>query len=46
VIQEELRDPLTEEILFGALQHGGRAVVGLADGKVTLGAEPPPAAGG
>jgi len=39
VIQAELRDPLTEEILFGALQHGGRVVVGLADGKATLSAE-------
>ncbi|HET7451344.1 MAG TPA: AAA family ATPase, partial [Thermoanaerobaculia bacterium] len=39
VIQAELRDPLTEEILFGKLQHGGRVVVELADGRVTLSAE-------
>jgi ATP-dependent Clp protease ATP-binding subunit ClpA len=45
VIQEELRDPLTEEILFGALERGGRVRVGVADGKVTLDAEPAPAAG-
>jgi ATP-dependent Clp protease ATP-binding subunit ClpA len=29
VIQEELRDPLTEEILFGRLEHGGTVTVGL-----------------
>jgi ATP-dependent Clp protease ATP-binding subunit ClpA len=42
VLQTELRDPLTDEILFGKLQNGGRVTVGLADGKVTLSAEPPP----
>ena len=25
VIQREVRDPLTDEILFGALEHGGRS---------------------
>ncbi len=39
VIQEELRDPLTEEILFGALERGGSVVVDFADGKVVLSAK-------
>jgi ATP-dependent Clp protease ATP-binding subunit ClpA len=42
VLQAEVRDPLTDEILFGKLQNGGKVTVGLADGKVTLSAEPPP----
>jgi ATP-dependent Clp protease ATP-binding subunit ClpA len=36
VLQAELRDPLTDEILFGKLQNGGRVTVGLSDGKVLL----------
>ncbi|HKB72175.1 MAG TPA: ATP-dependent Clp protease ATP-binding subunit ClpA [Thermoanaerobaculia bacterium] len=36
VLQAELRDPLTDEILFGELQQGGTVVVDFADGKVTL----------
>jgi ATP-dependent Clp protease ATP-binding subunit ClpA len=43
VLQAELRDPLTDEILFGKLQNGGRVTVGLADGRVTLSAESPQA---
>jgi ATP-dependent Clp protease ATP-binding subunit ClpA len=39
VLQTELRDPLTDEILFGKLQNGGRVTVGVTDGKVTLSAE-------
>ena len=42
VLQTELRDPLTDEILFGKLQNGGEVTVGVADGKVTLAAEPAP----
>jgi ATP-dependent Clp protease ATP-binding subunit ClpA len=29
VIQTEVRDPLTDEILFGRLQHGGTVTIGL-----------------
>ena len=28
VIQKEVRDPLTDEILFGALEHGGTVTIG------------------
>jgi ATP-dependent Clp protease ATP-binding subunit ClpA len=31
VVQKEVRDPLTDEILFGALEHGGTVTVGVAD---------------
>ena len=27
VIQKEVRDPLTDEILFGALEHGGTVTI-------------------
>jgi ATP-dependent Clp protease ATP-binding subunit ClpA len=40
VLQAELRDPLTDEILFGKLQSGGKVTVGVEDGKVTFSAEP------
>ncbi len=36
VLQDELRDPLTDEILFGKLEKGGRIEVGVAGGKLTL----------
>ena len=36
VIQTEVRDPLTEEILFGKLEHGGTVTIGFADGKLTF----------
>ena len=36
VIQTEVRDPLTDEILFGRLEHGGTVTIGLADGKLTF----------
>jgi ATP-dependent Clp protease ATP-binding subunit ClpA len=44
VIQKEVRDPLTDEILFGQLEHGGTVTIGLADDKLTFGYEsaPPP----
>ena len=44
LIQAEVRDPLTEEILFGRLQNGGSVTVGL-DGEVlifTVESSPPP----
>ena len=36
VIQAEVRDPLTDEILFGRLEHGGTVKIGLADGALTF----------
>ena len=36
VIQTEVRDPLTEEILFGKLEEGGNVTIGFADGKLTF----------
>jgi ATP-dependent Clp protease ATP-binding subunit ClpA len=36
VIQTEVRDPLTEEILFGKLEQGGTVTIGIADGKLTF----------
>ena len=40
VIQTEVRDPLTDEILFGALENGGTAAIVLGDGKLDIKAEP------
>ncbi len=36
VIQEELKRPLGEELLFGKLEHGGAVRVDVADGKLTF----------
>jgi ATP-dependent Clp protease ATP-binding subunit ClpA len=36
VLQTELRDPLTDEILFGRLDRGGSVTVDFAEGKVIL----------
>ncbi len=36
VINEHVKKPLAEEILFGALKDGGHAEVDLADGKITV----------
>jgi ATP-dependent Clp protease ATP-binding subunit ClpA len=36
LIQQKIREPLAEEILFGKLQHGGEAVVDLQDGEIVL----------
>ncbi len=48
VIQTDVRDRLTDEILFGALEHGGTVRIGLAADTLTFGfetaAEPPAAA--
>ena len=46
LIQAEVAEPLTEELLFGKLESGGDVVVGLAEGKLTFdyaGNEKPPA---
>ena len=45
VIQTEVRDPLTDEILFGSLEHGGTVTIGLKDDKLAFtfdAAAPPP----
>ena len=34
VIQTDVRDPLTDEILFGELENGGTVTIGLADDKL------------
>jgi ATP-dependent Clp protease ATP-binding subunit ClpA len=36
VIQKELRDPLTDEILFGQLEHGGTVTIGLDNDRLTF----------
>jgi ATP-dependent Clp protease ATP-binding subunit ClpA len=36
VVQKEVRDPLTDEILFGKLEHGGTVTIGTADDKLTF----------
>jgi ATP-dependent Clp protease ATP-binding subunit ClpA len=36
VIQREVRDPLTDQILFGALENGGTVTIGVADDKLTF----------
>ncbi len=47
VIQENIKKPLADELLFGKLMHGGTARVDLKDGKLTFvfpePALPPPA---
>ena len=40
VIQSDVRDRLTDEILFGALEHGGTVDIGLADDALTFTCEP------
>ena len=44
VIQTEVRDPLTDEILFGRLEGGGTVTIGLKEGKLnfTFEASAPP----
>ena len=41
VIQEEIKKPLAEELLFGKLAKGGLVKVGVKDGKLDLKIEPP-----
>jgi ATP-dependent Clp protease ATP-binding subunit ClpA len=36
VIQEHIKKPLAEELLFGKLVHGGAVKVGFKDGKLTF----------
>ena len=44
VIQAEVRDRLTDEILFGALEHGGSVQIGLAGDTLVFACEPAPPA--
>jgi ATP-dependent Clp protease ATP-binding subunit ClpA len=46
VVQREVRDPLTDQILFGALEHGGTVTIGEADGALTFAYEASPAPAG
>jgi len=36
VVQKEVRDPLTDEILFGKLERGGTVTIGVADNQLTF----------
>jgi ATP-dependent Clp protease ATP-binding subunit ClpA len=36
VVQREVRDPLTDEILFGQLEHGGTVTIGVKDAGLTF----------
>jgi ATP-dependent Clp protease ATP-binding subunit ClpA len=36
VVQSEVRDPLTDEILFGKLENGGTVTIRVADGKLAF----------
>jgi ATP-dependent Clp protease ATP-binding subunit ClpA len=47
VIQTEVRDPLTDEILFGKLEHGGTVTIGFEGEKLvfTFDSTPAPALG-
>ena len=44
IIQKEVRDVLTDQILFGALEHGGTATIDLADNRLTFAYDSPPVA--
>jgi ATP-dependent Clp protease ATP-binding subunit ClpA len=41
LVQKEVRDPLTDEILFGQLEHGGTVTIGLAGEGLTFSYETP-----
>jgi ATP-dependent Clp protease ATP-binding subunit ClpA len=45
LIQTELRNPLTDEILFGRLEHGGTVVIGVSGEQITFEYRPSPAPG-
>jgi ATP-dependent Clp protease ATP-binding subunit ClpA len=40
VIQKEVRDPLTDQILFGSLEHGGTVTIGAGDDQLTFDYQP------
>jgi ATP-dependent Clp protease ATP-binding subunit ClpA len=39
VVQREVRDRLTDEILFGQLEHGGTVTIGLSGDTLTFACE-------
>jgi ATP-dependent Clp protease ATP-binding subunit ClpA len=39
VVQKDVRDPLTDEILFGRLEHGGTVTIGLDGDQLVFGYE-------
>jgi len=39
LIKDEIKRPLAEELLFGKLEHGGRVVISLKDGKLAFSIE-------
>ena len=39
-MQTEVRDPLTNEVLFGRLERGGTVRIGLEDYKLAFSCEP------
>ena len=43
IIQTDVRDPLTDEILFGHLEHGGTVTIKLVDGKLDFAFDARPA---
>jgi ATP-dependent Clp protease ATP-binding subunit ClpA len=40
VVQREVRDRLTDELLFGELEHGGTVTIGEKDDALTFAFEP------
>jgi ATP-dependent Clp protease ATP-binding subunit ClpA len=42
VVQRDVRDPLTDEILFGKLEHGGTVTIDAGDAGLTFSYEPKP----
>ncbi|HEY7700356.1 MAG TPA: ATP-dependent Clp protease ATP-binding subunit ClpA, partial [Vicinamibacteria bacterium] len=40
LIQTEVRDPLTDEILFGELENGGTVTIGFDSEKLTFAVDP------
>ncbi len=42
VVQEDIKRPLGDELLFGKLEHGGKVIVDAVDGKLTFAFEPGP----
>ncbi len=42
LVQTEVRNPLTDEILFGQLEHGGTVVIGFDADKLTFTYDPSP----
>ena len=39
VVQQEVRDPLTDELLFGRLEHGGTVTIGVASDRLRFDCE-------